>query len=138
MSKTHCPDCQQPWDDHEFGVPAPYCPIVVKTPALTSLEKLDKIQEGIEALVKERDELRQQLEKLRKEGDSLRKRLADAIAQVSTIRESKFASNPSTHNESRALKWMNRALNAEIKLNKVRLAYENGGGFGLIEAIKAL
>lgn len=26
MSKDTCPACNQPWEDHDFGVPAPYCP----------------------------------------------------------------------------------------------------------------
>lgn len=25
-TKTHCPDCRCPWEDHDFGVPKPYCP----------------------------------------------------------------------------------------------------------------
>ena len=24
--ETHCPVCGEPWDDHDFGVPHPYCP----------------------------------------------------------------------------------------------------------------
>lgn len=27
--KDFCPKCSEKWDDHEFGVPAPYCPSVV-------------------------------------------------------------------------------------------------------------
>ena len=26
--KTHCSDCGQHWDEHDFGVPKPYCPQV--------------------------------------------------------------------------------------------------------------
>lgn len=29
-TKNTCPKCGELWDDHEFGVPAPYCPIKVK------------------------------------------------------------------------------------------------------------
>ena len=25
-SSDICPDCKQPWEEHEFGVPSPYCP----------------------------------------------------------------------------------------------------------------
>jgi hypothetical protein len=31
---TSCSKCGQPWDEHEFGVPAPFCPPAVKKPAL--------------------------------------------------------------------------------------------------------
>jgi hypothetical protein len=24
--KNHCPDCGQHWEEHDFGVPRPYCP----------------------------------------------------------------------------------------------------------------
>jgi hypothetical protein len=26
ISKENCPDCGRPWDDHQWGVPSPYCP----------------------------------------------------------------------------------------------------------------
>ncbi len=29
VAVTGCPKCGHPWDSHEFGVPAPYCPITV-------------------------------------------------------------------------------------------------------------
>jgi hypothetical protein len=28
VERALCPDCNQPWEQHDFGVPAPECPDV--------------------------------------------------------------------------------------------------------------